>query len=142
IPLLKYVLAWMHGVQFRCNAKQWWKEAIVMADLPLAERKWQLVSEPSHVSPMLTRTAGNDSTERTISAAAGTMYIGGADTTVSSLSRFVLVMMANPDEAETEVDVVMGDRYRPDFEDESSVPYVTALRRWVLRWQNVIPNGL
>jgi hypothetical protein len=35
--------------------------------------------------------------------------------------------MANPDEAQTEVDAVTGRRYRPDFEDESSVPYVTAL---------------
>ncbi|KAJ7829635.1 hypothetical protein B0H13DRAFT_2435231 [Mycena leptocephala] len=70
------------------------------------------------------------------------MYIGGADTTVSSLSRFLLAMMANPDEAQTEVDAVTGDRYRPDFEDESSVPYVTALRRRVLRWQNVMPNAL
>ncbi|KAJ7837148.1 hypothetical protein B0H13DRAFT_2422048 [Mycena leptocephala] len=50
------------------------------------------------------------------------MYIGGADTTVSSLSRFLLAMMGNPDEAQTEVDAVTGRRYRPDFEDESSVP--------------------
>jgi cytochrome P450 len=70
------------------------------------------------------------------------MYIGGADTTVSSLSRFLLAMMANPNEAQTEVDAVTGDRYRPDFEDKSSVPYVTALRRRVLRWQNVMSNGL
>jgi cytochrome P450 len=86
--------------------------------------------------------AGNDSTERTIRAAAGTMYIGGADTIGSSLSRFLLAMMANPDEAQTEVDAVTGRRYRPDFEDESSMPYVTALRRRVLRRQNVMPNGL
>ncbi|KAJ7790822.1 hypothetical protein B0H13DRAFT_1547328, partial [Mycena leptocephala] len=75
--------------------------------------------------------------ERTSSAAAGTMYIDGADTTVSSLSRFLLAMMVNPDEARTEVDAVTGCRYRPDFEDEFSVPYVTALGRRILRWQNV-----
>jgi hypothetical protein len=50
--------------------------------------------------------------------------------------------MANPDEAQIEVDAVTGRRYQPAFEDESSVPYVTALRRRVLCWQNVMPNGL
>ncbi|KAJ7914805.1 hypothetical protein B0H13DRAFT_2001828, partial [Mycena leptocephala] len=50
--------------------------------------------------------------------------------------------MANPDEAQIEVDAVTGRRYQPAFEDESSVPYVTALRRRVLCWQNVMPNAL
>jgi cytochrome P450 len=84
-------------------------------------------------------------TESTIRAAAGTMYIGGADTTVSSLGTFLLAMMANPDaqrKAQAEVDAVTGRRYLPDFEDESSMPYVAAVVKEVLRWQNVTPNGL
>jgi cytochrome P450 len=73
------------------------------------------------------------------------MYIGGADTTVSSLGTFLLAMMANPDaqrKAQAEVDAVTGRRYLPDFEDESSMPYVAAVVKEVLRWQNVTPNGL
>ncbi|KAJ7927832.1 hypothetical protein B0H13DRAFT_1861082 [Mycena leptocephala] len=100
------------------------------------------MAEGGHSDGGFTTGGEEVAAERTISAVAGTMYIGGADTTVSSLSRFLLAMMANPNEAQTKVDAVTGDRYRPDFEDESSVPYVTALRRRVLRWQNVMPNGL
>jgi cytochrome P450 len=70
------------------------------------------------------------------------MYIGGADTTVSSLGTFLLAMMANADaqrKAQTEVDAVTGRRYLPDFEDESSMPYVAEVVKEVL---NVTPNGM
>jgi cytochrome P450 len=72
------------------------------------------------------------------------MYIGGADTTVSALGTFVLAMLANPtaqQKAQAEIDELTGGRYLPTFEDEVSLPYVSALVKEVMRWENVAPIG-
>jgi cytochrome P450 len=73
------------------------------------------------------------------------MYIGGADTTVSALSTFILAMLANPTaqkKAQAEIDALTGGRYLPSFEDEASLPYVSALVKEVIRWENVTPFGM
>jgi cytochrome P450 len=73
------------------------------------------------------------------------MYIGGADTTVSALSTFILAMLANPTaqkKAQAEIDSLTGGRYLPSFEDEASLPYVSALVKEVIRWENVTPFGM
>ncbi|KAJ7824100.1 cytochrome P450 [Mycena olivaceomarginata] len=70
------------------------------------------------------------------------MYIGGADTTVSALSTFILAMLANPTaqkKAQAEIDSLTGGRYLPSFEDETSLPYVSALVKEIIRWENVTP---
>jgi cytochrome P450 len=72
------------------------------------------------------------------------MYAAGADTTVSALGSFVLAMLAYPEvqyKAQAELDSVIGMGNLPDFPDEGSLPYVTALVKEVLRWRNVTPIG-
>jgi hypothetical protein len=72
------------------------------------------------------------------------MYAAGADTTVSTLGTFVLGMLANPDaqrNAQAEIDAVVGKGQLPDFTDEPSLPYTTAIVKEALRWKNVAPVG-
>jgi cytochrome P450 len=72
------------------------------------------------------------------------MYIGGADTTVFALGTFVLAMLACPEvqkKAQAEIDSLTGGRYLPSFEDEASLPYISALVKEVMRWENVTPFG-
>jgi cytochrome P450 len=72
------------------------------------------------------------------------MYIGGADTTVSALGTFVLAMLTNPTaqkKAQAEIDSLTGGTHLPSFEDEASLPYVSALVKEVMRWENVTPFG-
>jgi cytochrome P450 len=72
------------------------------------------------------------------------MFIGGSDTSVSSLGTFVLAMLANPEaqrKAQLEIDSVTGGKYLPGFADKDGLPYVEALLQEVLRWQNVAPLG-
>jgi cytochrome P450 len=72
------------------------------------------------------------------------MYIGGADTTVFALGTFVLAMLACPKvqkKAQAEIDSLTGGRYLPSFEDEASLPYISALVKEVMRWENVTPFG-
>jgi cytochrome P450 len=82
--------------------------------------------------------------ETIIKAVAANMYGAGADTTVSALGTFILGMLVNPDAqrtAQAELDAVVGKGQLPDFTDEPSLPYTTAIVKEALRWKNVTPIG-
>lgn len=54
-------------------------------------------------------------------------------------------MLMNPDaqtKAQEEIDRVIGTDRLPTFDDESKLPYVSALSREVFRWQQVAPFGM
>ncbi|KIL66896.1 hypothetical protein M378DRAFT_160436 [Amanita muscaria Koide BX008] len=62
-----------------------------------------------------------------------------------SVVNFILAMVSHPDaqrKAQEEIDSVTGSRRLPSYEDRSSLPYVEALYREVLRWRPVIPTSL
>lgn len=53
-------------------------------------------------------------------------------------------MLTNPEamkKAQKEIDAVVGCGHLPTFEDESSLPYVTAIVKETLRWRDVVPIG-
>jgi hypothetical protein len=54
-------------------------------------------------------------------------------------------MLMNPDaqaKAQEEIDRVIGTDRLPTFDDESKLPYVSALSKEVFRWQQVAPFGM
>lgn len=64
--------------------------------------------------------------------------------TSDALLVFVLAMVLYPDvfkRAQAEIDDVVGHERMPNFEDQSSLPYVDAIIKEVLRWRPVIPLG-
>ncbi|KAF7368860.1 Cytochrome P450 [Mycena venus] len=51
-------------------------------------------------------------------------------------------MLANPEaqkKAQEEIDFITGGKYLPTFNDEAAMPYVSALVKEVMRWENVSP---
>ncbi|KAJ7128472.1 cytochrome P450 [Mycena epipterygia] len=147
IPILKYVPSWLPGAEFKRKANRWRVLARAMADTPFAEAKRNTalgVDTTSFTSRSL--RAINDSEnkeylEKVVWATAGTMYIGGAETTSSSLSTFFLAMISNPEaqkKAQLEIDSVTKGRL-PNFDDLASLPYVDALVKEILRWKSVAP---
>ena len=44
--------------------------------------------------------------------------------------------------AQTELDAVVGSHRLPEFADQASLVYVSALCKEALRWQNVTPMGV
>ena len=53
-------------------------------------------------------------------------------------------MVLHPDaqrKAQMEIDSVVGMDRLPDFDDETSLPYVSALVKEVMRWHPVTPIG-
>ncbi|KAJ7106249.1 cytochrome P450 [Mycena epipterygia] len=147
-PALKYVPKWFPGAEFRRKAEKWRKSAQVMVDMPYTETKRQMecgIAPRSFTSDALDTLQQSNRVyygEEHIRTSAGSMYAAGADTTVSALSTFFLAMLANPEAqrtAQAEIDAVTGGKYLPNFDDEASMPYVTALIKEVLRWKNVTP---
>ena len=84
---------------------------------------------------------GETITEELIKDSAGVTYAAGADTSVSTLTTFILAMTLHPEiqkRAQAELDAVLGDRL-PTFADKDDLPFVTAVMKEVLRWIPVLP---
>ena len=54
-------------------------------------------------------------------------------------------MTLNPDvlrRAQEEVDRVVGSERLPSFSDREDLPFINAVLKETLRWENVVPTGL
>ncbi|KAJ7769656.1 cytochrome P450 [Mycena maculata] len=152
IPLLKYVPAWFPGAGFQRQAAEWRRLSQGMRERPFAEatQKIALGNAPHSFTQdglRMAEAAGANKAreEELVKNVAGTMYTAGTGTTVSALGTFILAMLANPEaqkKAQAEIDVVVGQDRLPDFEDEASLPYVTALMKESMRWRNVTPIAI
>ncbi|KAJ7110411.1 cytochrome P450 [Mycena epipterygia] len=154
IPLLKHIPDWFPGAGFKRLAKEGREVGRALVNKPFAEVKRQLVSDRTHQhicsSTYVTRRLVSESDDKyygedTVKETAATMYVAGADTTVTALAMFFLAMLANPEaqrKAPMEIDAVLGKEQLPSFDDEQSLPYVSALVKEVFRWHPVAPIGL
>jgi hypothetical protein len=64
--------------------------------------------------------------------------------TTAVITSFVIAMLAHPEaqkKAQQEIDSVVGTDHLPSFEDENSLPYLTALILEVYRWKEIGPFG-
>ena len=76
---------------------------------------------------------------------AASLYLGGADTTVSSLMTFFLAMSIFPEvqkHAQEELDRVIGSGRLPVSADKERLPYIEAVVKETHRWHPVTPMGL
>ncbi|KAJ6549908.1 cytochrome P450 [Mycena capillaripes] len=150
IPWLKYVPSWVPGAEFKRKAAYWRKLALDLVEIPFAEAKRRMIlgtAKDSVTSLSLRALDESDdrsrgAREEVVKAMAANVYAGGSDTTISALETFVLAMIANPEaqrRAQVEIDSVVGNDRLPNFTDEASLPYVSAIVKEVLRWRVVTP---
>ncbi|KAL0958419.1 hypothetical protein HGRIS_000559 [Hohenbuehelia grisea] len=151
LPFLKYLPAWAPGASFKRAAETWRRGVHAFKERPYdAAKKDYLagIDTASFVSYRLRSIEGKEQEadwENIIKFAAGSMYAAGSDTTVSLLGTFLLAMLENPDvqlKAQHELDGVLGNGRLPDFDDQDSLPYVTAIIKESMRWKNVTPIGV
>ncbi|KAK6988057.1 cytochrome p450 [Favolaschia claudopus] len=149
-PVIKYVPSWFPGAGFRRSAEIWKQLALATVETPFAEtkRRMQLGTETSSfVADGLRSLNGSTPseihfTEQNLKETAGTMFAAGSDTTVSAVATFFLAMLSNPQaqrKAQSEIDALTGGKYLPTFEHQDSLPYVAAVVKEILRWENVTP---
>ncbi|KAJ7250572.1 cytochrome P450 [Mycena rebaudengoi] len=151
IPILKYVPAWFIGAGFKRQARERNKLIDKMIQLPFKATK-RLVADGtaphSYVRDKLQDIDENqdqEHQEKVIQDTAGVLYGAGFDTTSAALGTFILAMLANPDvqkRAQEEIDAVVREGHLPSFDDEESLPYVSAIVKEVLRWKPVTPIGV
>ncbi|KAF9553593.1 cytochrome P450, partial [Agrocybe pediades] len=151
IPLLKYVPAWMPGAGFKKKAREWTELSRRMVEEPFEATKKlmaQGVCSSSFVSDTLVKmqdVADRDDAYRedNIQGVAGAMYAAGTDTTSSIVASCILALLDKPEilkKAQMQLDSVLKPGHLPDFDDEASLPYITAIAKEGLRWRDVVPT--
>jgi cytochrome P450 len=152
IPLMRYIPSWFPGAKFQRLAKQWGKDAHKMIDVP-----WDILKQdreggankllPSFASRCLDNIADSknfEEDELAVKQTAGNVYLGAVDTSVAAISNFFLAMTLYPEaqrRAQEELDRVLKPGHLPDFEDQPSLPYITAIVKETLRWMPVARLG-
>ncbi|KAJ5762254.1 uncharacterized protein N7511_005636 [Penicillium nucicola] len=124
--------------------------AAAFSDTPYAFVKDQMKNGtfvPSFLSNLLQENPVEQGTEdeTIIKWSAGSLYAGGADTTVSAIATFFLAMALFPEvqrKAQQELDRVVGTSRLPQFRDREDLVYINALVKEVLRWHPVVPVNL
>ncbi|KAK1242910.1 hypothetical protein MKX08_005722 [Trichoderma sp. CBMAI-0020] len=154
-PALQHLPNGFPGTGFKKTAQKMKKVNLDTAHIPYTFVEQQMANgshRSSFVSNLIERYSSDKSndakldhdTEDAIKWAAGIMYGGGADTTVSALSAFTLAMLLFPEvqkKAQEEIDSVIGANPSrlPQFEDEERLPYVSAVAKELIRWYSVVP---
>ncbi|KAF9257842.1 cytochrome P450 [Marasmius fiardii PR-910] len=150
-PILKHIPSWFPGAGFQRKAEESKDLATKIVNKPFDDGKMLMENNgvPSFIASALQnindekdKKAGQ---EQIIREAAASMYLAGSDTTVSAISAFFLAMLFAPEtqvRAQEELDRVIPPGRLPDFSDQESLPYVTALVKESLRWKNVTPLAL
>ncbi|EAU86764.1 cytochrome P450 [Coprinopsis cinerea okayama7 len=151
LPFLKHVPAWFPGADFKRKAAEWRSWTRKMVEVPFRDAQKAINSGkaiPSFTSMCLgglDESKDNTHKKKVIQETAATFFVGGSDTTVSSLNTFILAMTCYPEvqaKAQKELDRVLGPNALPDFGDEESLPYISAIVKEVLRWQTVTPLAI
>ncbi|BCR98117.1 cytochrome P450 [Aspergillus luchuensis] len=149
-PPLKYLPTWFPGTEFMKIAQHYRKNVTAFSDIPYAFVKEQMRTGrfvPSFLSNLLESSAFDPGSEEenTVKWSAGSLYAGGADTTVSSIASFFLAMALFPEaqrKAQEEIDTVIGTDRLPQYKDREQLPYINALVKETLRWHPVVPMSV
>ncbi|KAI1437328.1 cytochrome protein [Xylaria sp. CBS 124048] len=147
LPALRYLPEWMPGTGWKKTAKLWNATVTETGEKPLRFARKQAARgnpEKSYVN-RLYREKGDELTHEDhelIKWSAFSLYGGGADTTVSTISAFLLAMTLYPDvqrKAREEIDRVIGSGRLPKYSDKEHLPYVGAVVSEAWRWHTVAP---
>ncbi|EKM49676.1 uncharacterized protein PHACADRAFT_265238 [Phanerochaete carnosa HHB-10118-sp] len=143
IPLLKYIPEWFPGAKFQREAREWREAAEVMSQQPIEDAKEAMAegkAPPSVLRSLLEDYGENPSPQEAyaILSATGTAYEVMWSTTLT----VILAMLLFPDikaKAHAELDRAVSRERFPDFGDQASLPYITAICKEALRWRTPLP---
>ncbi|KAI5121810.1 hypothetical protein M0805_009802 [Coniferiporia weirii] len=148
-PILKKVPAWFPGAFYQRVAKRWGKAVFDLRWNPYGVSKEKLAEKqpeyPSYVSELIGKYGCEGEMETIIRDSAALAYGAGSDTSVSTLSAFILAMVLYPEvrkKAQAELDAAVGSSRLPSFSDREDLPYITAIAKETIRWHTVAPQAL
>ncbi|KAI0689845.1 cytochrome P450 [Cerioporus squamosus] len=146
-PSLRHVPSWFPGAKFKRQFAAWVPTVRKLYDVPweaaMAERREGHIP-PSMVTTLMERAHERED-EEDVKAAAANAYLGGADTTLSTLYTFFAAMASNPQiqkRAQDELDRTVGPDRLPTMQDKPDLPYIAAIAKECLRWRSVAPLNI
>ncbi|KAL5514193.1 hypothetical protein ACEPAG_2281 [Sanghuangporus baumii] len=151
LPILKRVPAWLPFANYMRTATHWADNVRQLRFVPFQACKAKLVDSgpppyASFVADMLQEHGYDDKeAEMMIQDCAAVAYGAGSDTSVATLSVFMLAMVLYPEvqkKAQEEIARVVGVSRLPTFADRKDLPYITAIAKETLRWHTVAPQAL
>ncbi|KAM5534507.1 hypothetical protein V8D89_011839 [Ganoderma adspersum] len=154
-PAIEHLPSWLSGTGFKRLAATVKSEAeSILARLhamstSAASKKSVFGVETSIAGRILAdrevRGGGSAELEELCKSTAASAYLAGVETTNTMVQAFVVLMALYPrvqQKAQAELDAVIGPTRLPAFDDVSSLPYLNALIKELLRWHSPVPCGL
>ena len=145
---MRYLPGWLPGTGFKQTARDMARQLQLTTEQPYEFVKQQMREKKhktSFLSQALENIGSDTEMERIHKWSASSMYLGGADTTVSSLMTFFLAMTIFPNvqkKAQEELDRVIGGSRLPNSNDKGKLPYIEAMLKETHRWHPVAPLAL
>ncbi|KAI0709905.1 cytochrome P450 [Earliella scabrosa] len=139
LPFLAWFPSFLPGMGFKTKARAWRNHYFSLAEEGHEMVKNEIAkgtARPSLTSRALTEGKPGEHPDDIIMFSATQVYTGGADTSVSTLSSFILFMVQNPDvqkKAQEEIQKVIGPDRLPTYEDRANLPHVESIMIEVLR---------
>ncbi|KAJ1302232.1 hypothetical protein OPQ81_001053 [Rhizoctonia solani] len=151
-PILKHVPSWFPGGGFQKVGKRGKEFRNRYADEPFYEVLQQIrhnrLSRTSYTSRLLEEKGGVNATPEDrdlIKWTAAAMYVAGSTTTMHIIIVLFFMLALYPEvaqQAQSEIDSVVGRGRLPDFTDRDSLPYMEALLQEIMRVSPPTPLGL
>ncbi|KAJ3913952.1 cytochrome P450 [Lentinula edodes] len=138
-PIVRFIPSWFPFAHFKRQGAKWRKQLESLSDVPHNWVKKQM-EQPNFVECFTTRLLrpnADAEAEDIVKWAAGGLYAGASDTTVSALTSFILLMALYPDTQKTaqrEIANICGAGRMPSITELHSLPYLDALFKEVLRY--------
>ncbi|KAF7369534.1 Cytochrome P450 [Mycena venus] len=139
-PILRFVPAWFPFAHFKRQGAEWRQILNSISDVPHNWVKAQMATGmniPSFTSQLL-RPGMSEEEENIVKWCAGALYAGAADTTVSAIISFIMLMALHPsvqERAQCEIDSILGRV--PRLSDVYRLPYLLAVLKEVMRYAPV-----
>ncbi|KAI0771282.1 cytochrome P450 [Trametes elegans] len=139
LPFLSVVPEWLPGMGFKKVARSWREHYDAVAGEVYQYAKDEIAkgtARPSMIYKSVSESATEKIPEDIAMYSSAQVYTGGSDTTASTISSFVLMMVRHPEvqaKAQAEIDRVIGPHRLPTYEDRRELPYTNAVLAEVLR---------
>ncbi|KAA1476007.1 cytochrome P450 [Dentipellis sp. KUC8613] len=151
IPLLRQLPGWFPGMGYKARANECRNMTERILHGPMKSVKQSLKADGTARESMASKLLRADEgvvdldAEMAIRDTVGSVYSAGAETTGSAIHFAFLALVLNPHvqrRAQEEIDRVVGRDRLPTLNDRSILPYVGAVLRESMRWNNVTPMGI
>ncbi|KAK0203304.1 cytochrome P450 [Desarmillaria ectypa] len=143
-PVVRFLPSWLPFTSFKWQGAEWKKRLDFLSGVPHEWVKKQMALggyTESFTSRLLNTKSGSDPEEEDIIKwCAGGLYAGAADTTVSAMISFLMLMARYSkvqERAQAEIDDVIGRDNPPRTADLSKLVYLPAVLKEILRFAPV-----